>query len=138
MDNASIEYEKFKNKFFYTYNITNYINNSTTNMIIENKFYNFITNDLKLMYENHIIDEYKLIVCFIYFKRFIHFGLIKNSFVNIVVALNLGFKYWEDQCRDLVYYLNNIIYYEMIILKSNVSLHISPSLYIQTCNFIKE
>lgn len=138
MDDVSIEYEKFKNKFIYTYNITNYINNLTSNIIVENKFHNFITNDLKLMYENHIIDEFKLIVCYIYFKRFIHFGLIKNSFVNIVVSLNLGMKYWEDQCRDLVYYLKNIIYYEMIILKSNVSLNISPILYIQTYNYIKE
>lgn len=133
----NVPYDKFVNKFLHIYHITNYIKASNSTIISENKFYNFVLNDLKLMYINNIVDEIKLVICLIYFKRFLHYGIIKDSYVNIVVALNLGIKYWDDQCRDLVYYLNNIINYEMIILKSKISLNISPDLYLQTYNYVK-
>lgn len=133
----NIPYENFVNKFLHIYHITNYIKASNSTIISENNFYNFVLNDLKLMYINNIVDEIKLVICLIYFKRFLHYGIIKDSYVNIVVALNLGIKYWDDPCRDLVYYLNNIINYEMIILKSKISLSISPDLYLQTYNYVK-
>jgi hypothetical protein len=133
----NVPYEKFVNKFLHIYQITNYIKASNSTIISENKFYNFVLNDLKLMYTNNIVDEIKLVICLIYFKRFLHYGIIKDSYINIVVALNLGIKYWDDQCRDLVYYLNNIINYEMIILKSKIPLNISPDLYLQTYNYVK-
>lgn len=133
-----IDYEKYKNKILYTLHIRNYINNSNSNIIIESKFNDFISCELKLLYEHKIIDELILTICFIYFKRFIYYGYIKDLYINIVLALNFAIKVWQDQCRDLVYYIHNIIYYEIFILKSKISLDISPELFYQTLSFLKE
>lgn len=133
-----IDYEKYKNKILYTLHIRNYINNSNSNIIIESKFNDFISCELKLLYEHKIIDDLILTICFIYFKRFIYFGYINDLYINIVLALNFAIKVWQDQCRDLVYYINNIIYYEVFILKSKISLDITPELFHQTLSFLKE
>lgn len=101
----------------------------------------FIYYDIVKIFEKidelYVVEEYHLVVTYIYFKRLLNIGNIHNKpFFIFLLSFILCIKFWSEASTVCMYppvYIKNLLKYELhILVNTNFSFHISESLFNDT------